>query len=290
MNITALPIPMPEVQFWKLVTHIDRPLLLSGQDTSSLLSLQAAISKLHPNKIISFALRLADRLEMLLRASRGRLGPFSDDALLYAACLAIARGQAWFEASLHWPRMFDDQDCDPEVMYCESLLYVARRAWSQATGRKEDDFPIWTLEDGLRPFENSIYTVESVTESYARAATTWPGAFAVFAHFEQHPGIERTVEPDAQDPITLADFLDDYFWCLLDLGDYLGLVDEEGQSLQILYDAGKNLYWAETPCEVKRISYGQEFSREAMLDFIHRLPLRFSPSIFESPQALTWNV
>lgn len=30
--MTTLPAPMPDARFWQLMTHIDRPLLLSGQD------------------------------------------------------------------------------------------------------------------------------------------------------------------------------------------------------------------------------------------------------------------
>ncbi|WZB61032.1 hypothetical protein WJ970_25760 [Achromobacter xylosoxidans] len=30
--MTTLPAPMPEARFWQLMTHVDRPLLLSGQD------------------------------------------------------------------------------------------------------------------------------------------------------------------------------------------------------------------------------------------------------------------
>ena len=150
--MTTLPALMPEARFWQLMTHIDRPLLLSGQDDESLAPLRAALTQLPADDIIAFALRLADRLAALLTASRARTGPFGDDGLLYAACHAVARGQAWFEASMRWPAMFDDADADPDTSWCESLLYLPREAWSQATGAGEDDFPVWTLEEGLAPF------------------------------------------------------------------------------------------------------------------------------------------
>ncbi|WP_028602952.1 DUF4240 domain-containing protein [Ottowia thiooxydans] len=285
----ALPTPMSESQFWELVTQIDHPLLLSGQDTESLRPLQIALSGLPPDEIMAFALRLADRLGVLLNASRARQGPFGDDALLYAACHSIARGQAWFEASRHWPGIFDQQGADSEMAWCEALLYVGRKAWSRATGLTEDDFPVWTLEEGLNPFVTKLPTAQRLAEDHSRAAATWLSPFTVYAHFEQHPGLERTVEPDAHVPVTLAEVMADYFWCLLDLGDYLGFIDEDGNSFQILYDASKNLYWAEVPNEAERISYGQEFSREAILALLHQLPKRFSPTMFESPQALAWD-
>ena len=34
--MTTLPALMPEARFWQLMTHIDRPLLLSGQDDEPL--------------------------------------------------------------------------------------------------------------------------------------------------------------------------------------------------------------------------------------------------------------
>ena len=97
------------------------------------------------------------------------------------------------------------------------------------------------------------------------------------------------MEPEENVRVTLAGLLDDYFWCLLDLDDYLGIVNEQGQSFQILHDASKNLYWAEVPCEADKASYGQEFSREALLDLLHRLPANFDRAMFEAPQKLAWD-
>ena len=152
--MTTVPAPMPEARFWQLMTHVDRPLLLSGQDDESLTPLRVALSQLPADDIVAFALCLADRLAALLTASRARTGPFGDDALLYAACHAVARGRAWF-ASLRWPAMFDDPDADPDTSWCESLLYVAREAWSRPAARR-DDFPVWTLEEGLAPFSGKL--------------------------------------------------------------------------------------------------------------------------------------
>ena len=285
--MTTLPAPMPDARFWQLMTHIDRPLLLSGQDDESLAPLRAALTQLPADDIIAFALRLADRLAALLTASRARTGPFGDDGLLYAACHAVARGQAWFEASMRWPAMFDDADADPDTSWCESLLYVAREAWSQDSGADEDDFPVWTLEEGLAPFAGKL-PASTAGDAVRRPATS-PTAYTVYASFEQHPGIARHVEPEENVRVTLAGLLDDYFWCLLDLDDYLGIVNEQGQSFQILHDASKNLYWAEVPCEADKASYGQEFSREALLDLLHRLPANFDRAMFEAPQKLAWD-
>ena len=88
--------------------------------------------------------------------------------------------------------------------------------------------------------------------------------------------------------VGLQELLDDYFWCLLDLGDFIGLVDEDDRSFQFLYGASKNLYWAEIPDESTRSSSGQEYSREALLALLHRLPQRFGTFLFDDPQTSAW--
>ena len=40
--MTTVPAPMPEARFWQLMTHVDRPLLLSGQDDESPTPLRGA--------------------------------------------------------------------------------------------------------------------------------------------------------------------------------------------------------------------------------------------------------
>ena len=289
--MTTLPTPMPEPQFWQLLTHIDHPSLLAGEDeAASLEPLSEALLTLPPAEIEAFALRLADRLEVLLIASRQRPAPFGDDGLLYSACYAIARGQAWFEASRRVPGLFEDSATTGDD-WCESLLYVAREAWAQATGQTEDDFPVWSLEDGLPPFASSMPPAAVLREEPLISAIVGGAAsttYGVYCHFEQHPSLERTVEPDANVRVGLQELLDDYFWCLLDLGDFIGLVDEADRSFQFLYDASKNLYWAEIPDESTRSSSGQEYSREALLALLHRLPQRFGTFLFDDPQTSAW--
>ena len=52
---------MPEARFWQLMTHVDRPLLLSGQD-ESLAPLRAALTQLPADDIAVLPCALADRL------------------------------------------------------------------------------------------------------------------------------------------------------------------------------------------------------------------------------------
>jgi len=279
---------MPEPQFWQLLTHIDRSSLLAGDEVAGMEPLSAALLALPPSEIVAFALRLAERLEALLIASRQRHAPFNDDGLLYSACGAIARGQAWFEASRKHSGLFDGSTA-PDDNWCESLLYVARNSWSQSAGRPEDDFPVWTLEQGLQPFASSMPPQVSSHEPAPLTGDAASATFRVYCHFDQHPSLARTVEPGANLRVGMQDLSDDFFWCLLDLGDYLGLIDEAGQSFQCLYDASKNLYWAEIPDESARSSCGQEYSREALLGLLARLPKRFSAAIFDVPQTLAWD-
>ena len=163
----------------------------------------------------------------------------------------------------------------------------AREAWSQASGAAdEDDFPVWTLEEGLAPFPASCPRPPPATPRAARHVADRLHRLRQLRAASRHSpprGAGENVR------VTLAGLLDDYFWCLLDLDDYLGIVNEQGQSFQILHDASKNLYWAEVPCEADKASYGQEFSREALLDLLHRLPANFDRAMFEAPQKLAWD-
>ena len=222
----------------------------------------------------------------MLTASRARTGPFGDDGLLYAACHAVARGQAWFEASMRWPAMFDDADADPDTSWCESLLYLPREAWSQATGAGEDDFPVWTLEEGLAPFAGKL-PASTAGDAVRRPATS-PTAYTVYASFEQHPGIARHVEPEENVRVTLAGLLDDYFWCLLDLDDYLGIVNEQGRASRSCMTPARTCTGPKCRARPTRPP-GQEFSREALLDLLHRLPVNFDRAMFEAPQKLAWD-
>ena len=217
---------MPEARFWQLMTHVDRPLLLSGQDDESLTPLRVALSQLPADDIVAFALCLADRLAALLTASRARTGPFGDDALLYAACHAVARGQAWFEARCAGRRCSTTGRRSRHELVRVAAIRGAR-SLEPASGADEDDFPVWTLEEGLAPFSGKL---PASTASDAARRHAAPTAYTVYASFEQHPGIARHVEPEENVRVTLAGLLDDYFWCLLDLDDYLGIVNEQGRA------------------------------------------------------------
>ena len=217
---------MPEARFWQLMTHIDRPLLLSGQDDEPG-ALRAALTQLPADDIIAFALRLADRLAALLTASRARTGPFGDDGLLYAACHAVARGQAWFEASMRWPAMFDDADADPDTSWCESLLYLPREAWSQATGAGEDDFRSGRWRKVWR-------RSPATARVHRRRRRAPPRHVADRLHrLRQLRAASRHRPPrgaGGKRPRHAGRAVGRLLWCLLDLDDYLGIVNEQGRA------------------------------------------------------------
>ena len=275
---------MPEARFWQLMTHVDRPLLLSGQDDESLTPLRVALSQLPADDIVAFALCLADRLAALLTASRARTGPFGDDALLYAACHAVARGQAWFEslAALAGDVRRPGRRSRHELVRVAAI----RGARSLEPGQRRRRFP--GLDAGGRP--GAVFRQAARVHRQRRRAppATSPTAYTVYASFEQHPGIARHVEPEENVRVTLAGLLDDYFWCLLDLDDYLGIVNEQGQSFQILHDASKNLYWAEVPCEPTRPPTARNSRAKPCWTCCTACP-RTSTGRCSRPQKLAWD-
>lgn len=63
-------------------------------------------------------------------------------------------------------------------------------------------------------------------------------------------------------------------------GDFLGLIDDRDATLQLLYDAGSNAYWAEIPVVAEKGSYGAWFTFDGVVALIQGLPARFEVSAF----------
>ena len=70
-------------------------------------------------------------------------------------------------------------------------------------------------------------------------------------------------------------------------GDYLGLIDDQEQVLQIARGAGDR-YWVELPLDAARASYGCRLDLAGLKEFIETLPERFELSGFEKLQYRPW--
>ena len=70
--------------------------------------------------------------------------------------------------------------------------------------------------------------------------------------------------------------------------DYLGIVDEHENLLQILYEPASRRYWIEIPLLDQRASYGQYMGAEELTEFILRLPRRFRRPQFPGFKFRKW--
>lgn len=70
--------------------------------------------------------------------------------------------------------------------------------------------------------------------------------------------------------------------------DYIGLVDEEENTLQIMLVGGAGGYWVELPMAEERASYGKVVSSDELFEMLQRLPRRFRPRDFPDFRFRTW--
>lgn len=88
----------------------------------------------------------------------------------------------------------------------------------------------------------------------------------------------RLDEPiEAANAITAAasEIVEDYFPLIKEDGEYLGIIDANGTTLQLMYSAEEGRYWVEVPCPGEKGSYG------TFLDFeeIRGMLMTLSPTI-----------
>ena len=57
--------------------------------------------------------------------------------------------------------------------------------------------------------------------------------------------------------------------------DYLGIIDPQDHTLQILREPGGERYWVEVPLEAAKASYGRHMSLEELHAFVAQLPAVF---------------
>lgn len=71
-------------------------------------------------------------------------------------------------------------------------------------------------------------------------------------------------------------------------GDYLGMVDGQGHTLQIMYQATDDHYWVEIPCPERQGSYGCEMDFDHIVDLMKSLPTRFVPQAIPDLAFTAW--
>lgn len=92
---------------------------------------------------------------------------------------------------------------------------------------------------------------------------------------------------DARD-IDLADVYTEIFPLLNEEGEYFGLVDSNGTTLQAMYDEENDQYWFEVPRPDLQGSYGKHLSFDASMDLIKSLGRSFPVDGFDGFEFQAW--
>jgi hypothetical protein len=134
---------MDRAGFWRLVATVDRAALAAVDDAAAVQPLIDELATRDEREIGDFEEQLAQVLHALdgrvFAEHAGESGD-SSDGFLYARCYVVACGEQ------HYAEVLADPSAMPQSVdeWCESLLYVASRAWARRTGRTEDEWSFAT--------------------------------------------------------------------------------------------------------------------------------------------------
>jgi Protein of unknown function (DUF4240) len=136
INLSAvLNMTISVSEFWAAIESVNQSALDREEENLALQPLTQALELFSFAEIEGFEQYLAEVLfaidgEDFFNAS----GETSGDAFLYCRCYVVAKGLQFYNAVLQQPALMPNKDC-------ESLLYVARKAWAAKTGEEEDAWP-----------------------------------------------------------------------------------------------------------------------------------------------------
>ena len=71
-------------------------------------------------------------------------------------------------------------------------------------------------------------------------------------------------------------------------GDFLGLIDAQGETLQVMYEADNDLYWIEVLALEQRGSYGKYVGFDELTDFFKALPEHFHSDSISDATFMAW--
>lgn len=94
----------------------------------------------------------------------------------------------------------------------------------------------------------------------------------VFYAFERGP---QAVLSTAPRPFTSQGVCEQLLPWLTGGDDYIGLLDEADNLLQILREPQSDDYWIELPVAEQRLSYGKRVDAHGLAELLERLPRRF---------------
>ena len=129
---------MDNSTFWNIIEAANRE--TDGDPEQLAEKVHAALQQLQPGEIHAFHSILCEKLRssysrQLWGAAYLINGGCSDDGFEYFRCWLISRGRAVFDAAIVEPdSLANVVDPDNDCHECESLLYVALKAYEKAAG------------------------------------------------------------------------------------------------------------------------------------------------------------
>ena len=89
-------------------------------------------------------------------------------------------------------------------------------------------------------------------------------------------------------PINISEEFPDLLAQLTRKGDFLGIIDSDGKTLQMMYDADDDRYWIEIPSPENDGSYGCDMTLEQIAGLVEALPQRFAPAMLPGAEFRRW--
>ena len=71
-------------------------------------------------------------------------------------------------------------------------------------------------------------------------------------------------------------------------GDFIGLIDAQGETLQVMYEAEDDAYWIEVIDVSKQGSHGKHMGFDELTDFFKALPERFQSDSISGSEFIAW--
>jgi hypothetical protein len=101
-------------------------------------------------------------------------------------------------------------------------------------------------------------------------------------------GAGRSVVPDDAVPMDEANIYSELLGSFTKDGDFIGLIDNRGTTLQVMYEADDDAFWVEVPSPQLGGSYGARFSFDALTQLFKALPSEFGPESLTVLQFRSW--
>ena len=95
----------------------------------------------------------------------------------------------------------------------------------------------------------------------------------------------------SQAPVMMTEdsVAEDLLALLTEEGDFVGLIDDAGTALQVMYEPRREKLWVEIPVPSRSGSYGRHLSLAQTIDVFRHLPSRFSEKMIDGMEFQPWS-